>query len=132
MLRRMDAVITTSERSGSFLEAPFTVVPHGTDLDYFHPPQGADIAGQGVANPIAVIRSAAMLMEYVGHPEAGVRIEQAVIKTLRSGIGLTGDLGPSELPAAWAAAMRELLGVVPDNDREGCLEDIHWCDGNWD
>jgi mannosyltransferase len=37
MLRRMDAVITTSERSGSFLEVPFTVVPHGTDFERFHP-----------------------------------------------------------------------------------------------
>ena len=37
MLRRMDAVITTSERSGSFLEVPYTVVPHGTDFEQFHP-----------------------------------------------------------------------------------------------
>jgi len=27
--------------------------------------------------------------------------------------------------------MREMVGVVPDNDREGCLQDIHWYDGNW-
>lgn len=37
MLRRMDAVIATSERSGAFLEVPYTVVPHGTDFDHFHP-----------------------------------------------------------------------------------------------
>ena len=37
MLRRMDAIITTSERSGSFLEVPHTVVPHGTDFEIFHP-----------------------------------------------------------------------------------------------
>jgi len=24
-----------------------------------------------------------------------------------------------------------LLGVTPDNDRQGCLQDIHWYDGNW-
>ena len=39
MLRRMDAVITTSERSGSFLEVAHTVVPHGTDFERFHPPR---------------------------------------------------------------------------------------------
>lgn len=39
MLRRMDAVITTSERSGSFLDVPYTVVPHGTDFERFHPPR---------------------------------------------------------------------------------------------
>ena len=27
--------------------------------------------------------------------------------------------------------MRELLGIAPDNDREGCLQDIHWYDGAW-
>ena len=31
MLRRVDAVIATSERSGSYLEVPYTVVSHGTD-----------------------------------------------------------------------------------------------------
>ena len=39
MLRRMDAVIATSERSGSYLDVPCTVVPHGTDMSVFHPPQ---------------------------------------------------------------------------------------------
>lgn len=42
MLRRMDAVITTSERSGSFLEVPYTVVPHGTDFEHFHPARRAE------------------------------------------------------------------------------------------
>jgi isocitrate dehydrogenase (NAD+) len=52
-----------------------------------------DIAGQGKANPIAVIRSAAMLLEYVGRGEAGSRIDRAVMKTLQAGVGLTRDLG---------------------------------------
>ena len=56
MLRRMDAVITTSERSGSFLEVPFTVVPHGTDLEYFHPPREAEdgFAASGLKGKYAV------------------------------------------------------------------------------
>jgi carboxypeptidase Taq len=44
---------------------------------------------------------------------------------------LAGDLSPAELPGAWADGMRELLGVAPETDREGCLQDIHWYDGNW-
>jgi carboxypeptidase Taq len=44
---------------------------------------------------------------------------------------LAGDLSPADLPGAWAEAMRELLGVEPETDREGCLQDIHWYDGNW-
>jgi isocitrate dehydrogenase (NAD+) len=51
-----------------------------------------DIAGKGKANPIAVIRSAALMLEYVGHGSAGRRIERAVGKALAAGVGLTGDL----------------------------------------
>ena len=40
LIRRMDAVIATSARSGSFLEVPHTVILHGIDLDRFHPPRG--------------------------------------------------------------------------------------------
>src|SRR5947209_10705493 len=52
-----------------------------------------DIAGKGLANPIAVIRSAALLLEYIGQQRAGVRIEEAVRRTLEAGRGLTRDLG---------------------------------------
>lgn len=37
LIRRMDAVIATSERSGSFLEVPHSVVMHGVDLEKFRP-----------------------------------------------------------------------------------------------
>ncbi len=39
---------------------------------------------------------------------------------------LNGDLQAADLPTAWNDKMQELLGVVPPNDREGCLQDIHW------
>ncbi len=52
-----------------------------------------DIAGKGVANPIALIRSAAMLLEHVGQREPAARIEKAVRATLQAGRGLTRDLG---------------------------------------
>lgn len=52
-----------------------------------------DIAGRGLANPIAVIRSAALMLEYVGHRAAAERIERAVLKTLAAGVGLTRDIG---------------------------------------
>ncbi len=56
MLRRMDAVIATSERSGSFLEVPYTVVPHGTDFEHFHPPRDSedDYAASGLPGKYAV------------------------------------------------------------------------------
>jgi mannosyltransferase len=56
MLRRMDAVIATSERSGSFLEVPYTVVPHGTDFDHFYPARASadDYASTGLPGKYAV------------------------------------------------------------------------------
>jgi mannosyltransferase len=56
MLRRMDAVITTSERSGSFLEVPYTVVPHGTDFEHFRPPRDRedDFASSGLPGKYAI------------------------------------------------------------------------------
>jgi carboxypeptidase Taq len=40
-----------------------------------------------------------------------------------------GTLDVADLPAAWNAASRELLGLEPTNDREGVLQDVHWSDG---
>jgi mannosyltransferase len=56
MLRRMDAVIATSERSGSFLEVPHTVVSHGTDVEHFHPPRSAEdsFAASGLPGKYAI------------------------------------------------------------------------------
>ncbi len=42
---------------------------------------------------------------------------------------LTGDLAVADLPSAWNEAYRETLGVVPANDAEGCLQDVHWSAG---
>jgi len=42
---------------------------------------------------------------------------------------LTGDLPLDDLPGAWRDGMRALLGVEVPNDRDGCLQDIHWYDG---
>jgi mannosyltransferase len=44
LIRRMDAVIATNQRSGSFLEVPHTVILHGIDLKKFHPAQSAEDA----------------------------------------------------------------------------------------
>jgi len=42
---------------------------------------------------------------------------------------LTGDLPPADLPSAWNEAYQKTLGVVPPNDAEGCLQDVHWSAG---
>jgi carboxypeptidase Taq len=40
-----------------------------------------------------------------------------------------GTLAVGDLPAAWRAASRELLGLEPHTDHEGVLQDVHWSDG---
>ena len=42
LIRRMDAVIATSGRSGGYLRVPYAVVMHGVDCERFHPPTGPD------------------------------------------------------------------------------------------
>ncbi len=68
------------------------------------------------------IRVDADEVTYPTHVILRYRLERAM---------LDGELHPVDLPVAWADAMREILGVVPHNDRDGCLQDIHWYDGNW-
>jgi isocitrate dehydrogenase (NAD+) len=52
-----------------------------------------DIAGKGLANPIALLRSAAMMLEHIGQREPAARIEASVRATLQANQGLTRDLG---------------------------------------
>ncbi len=42
---------------------------------------------------------------------------------------ITGDLNVEDLPEAWNSMMKELLGIVPANDAEGVLQDVHWSFG---
>ncbi|HLJ55116.1 MAG TPA: isocitrate dehydrogenase (NAD(+)) [Chthonomonadaceae bacterium] len=68
-----------------------------------------DIAGRDLANPIAVILSAAMLLAHIGEAEAARRVEAAIHAVLSEGKALTGDLGgkakTSEMTEAIIAAL---------------------------
>jgi len=44
---------------------------------------------------------------------------------------VAGDLDVEEVPSVWNEKMEEYLGVRPDGDGEGCLQDIHWTHGNF-
>ena len=44
---------------------------------------------------------------------------------------IAGDLPVAELPTAFNARIKELLGLTVPNDRLGCLQDIHWPDGSF-
>lgn len=42
---------------------------------------------------------------------------------------LTGDLSVQDAPAAWNEKMHDLLGIRPDTDANGILQDTHWSSG---
>ena len=39
---------------------------------------------------------------------------------------LEGRLAVKDLPEAWRARFKADLGIAPPDDRDGCLQDVHW------
>jgi isocitrate/isopropylmalate dehydrogenase len=69
-----------------------------------------DIAGRGAANPAAMLRSTALLLEHgLALPEEGALLRQAVEAAIVS--APTRDLGGSATTAEFGAAVREQLAV---------------------
>jgi isocitrate dehydrogenase (NAD+) len=52
-----------------------------------------DIAGQGIANPIGLVLSGALLLDHIGQTEAAERVRSGIARLLESGTSLTPDLG---------------------------------------
>lgn len=52
-----------------------------------------DIAGQGIANPTAMMLTACMMLRHIGQESSADRIEQAIYKTYQAGQHLTRDVG---------------------------------------
>jgi carboxypeptidase Taq len=44
---------------------------------------------------------------------------------------IAGDLSVEEVPAVWNDKSEEYLGIRPETDAEGCLQDIHWSHGSF-
>lgn len=44
---------------------------------------------------------------------------------------LDGTLAVTDLPGAWRRKMQELLGITPDDDLVGVLQDVHWSQGSF-
>jgi isocitrate dehydrogenase (NAD+) len=86
----------------------------GTRYAVFEAVHGSapDLAGKGLANPIAVIRSAALLLDHIGQTRAARRIETSVRRTLQAGRGLTRDLGGD---GTTATITRELIANLSDS-----------------
>jgi isocitrate dehydrogenase (NAD+) len=64
-----------------------------------------DIAGKGIANPIALLLAAAMMLDHVGEQEKARRLRRAIDDTLNLDQVRTGDLGGSADTQAFTAAL---------------------------
>ena len=101
-----DVIVTTNifgdilSDVASFLVGGLGLTPSaniGDRFALFEPVHGSapDIAGKNIANPVAAIRSAAMLLDYFGDADGAERIEQAIRLTFAAGIR-TADLGGTD------------------------------------
>ena len=61
----------------------------------FEPVHGSapDITGKGLANPLAAILSAAMMLEHLGQAAAAETVRKAVLSVVERGAALPPDMG---------------------------------------
>ncbi|RDV38353.1 isocitrate/isopropylmalate dehydrogenase family protein [Bradymonadaceae bacterium TMQ3] len=64
-----------------------------------------DIAGKGIANPTALMRSAGMMLGHLGYVSEGKLLEKAITKALASPSTRTGDLGGTANTKAYTQAL---------------------------
>ncbi|MEF8862751.1 MAG: carboxypeptidase M32, partial [Haloarculaceae archaeon] len=89
---------------------------------------GLDLTAPGLyghlnrVNPDNLIRVEADELTYHMHIVLRFEIERDLIH---------GDLDVSEVPAVWNERTEEYLGIRPETDSEGALQDIHWSHGNF-
>ena len=77
------------------LAASGNIDPERRYPSMFEPVHGSapDIAGKGVANPLAAVLSGAMMVRHLGREEAAESLEMAVVNVLKQGRILTPDMG---------------------------------------
>ena len=79
----------------------------GTDAAIFEAVHGSapDIAGQGKANPCALLLGAAQMLDHLGQQDKATRLRDAINATLEAGESLTPDLGGTATTMDFAKAI---------------------------
>jgi isocitrate dehydrogenase (NAD+) len=79
----------------------------GSEMAVFEAVHGSapDIAGRGIANPTAVLRSGVLMLEHLGELDAARRIETAIQSVIVEGKTITGDLGGSATTEQYTDAL---------------------------
>ncbi len=78
----------------------------------FEPVHGSapDIAGKGLANPVAMILSGALMLRHLREPGAALAVERAVDRVLSDGEVRTPDLGGTSTTTEVAGSIVSALG----------------------
>jgi isocitrate dehydrogenase (NAD+) len=83
----------------------------GTDIAVFEAVHGSapDIAGKNLANPLALLLSAVLMLRYLGENDAADRTMAAVERVLTAGVSRTRDLGGTASTSEFADAVCRAL-----------------------
>jgi 3-isopropylmalate dehydrogenase len=120
---RFDVIVTTNMfgdiitdlgavlQGGMGLAASGNLNPDKTFPSMFEPVHGSapDIAGKGIANPLAAILSVAMMLDHLEARTAAERVRKAVAQVLERKTPRTPDLGGTATTADVGRAVREAL-----------------------
>tara|TARA_B110000037_G_scaffold107949_1_gene125054 strand:+ start:601 stop:1599 length:999 start_codon:yes stop_codon:yes gene_type:complete len=68
-----------------------------------------DIAGKGIANPLAVMLSGVMMLEHIGKHKIAAKVNNAILTVLSEGKNLTGDLGGKANTEQFTSALIDAL-----------------------
>ena len=99
--------------TGSMGLAPSANInPEREHPSMFEPVHGAafDLAGQGIANPLATISAVGMMLEHLGEPAAAEGVDAAVIRSLQERRVMTPDLGGNATTSQVGDEVVRLLG----------------------
>jgi methanogen homoisocitrate dehydrogenase len=124
---RYDVIVTTNifgdilSDAAAFLEGGLGMLPSaniGKGHALFEPVHGSapDIAGKGIANPIAAIRCVSMLLKYVQERDNAKMVEAAIQKVLVNGIktpDIGGKAGTKEVAEAVVGEIIRMQSKTP-------------------
>jgi tartrate dehydrogenase/decarboxylase/D-malate dehydrogenase len=103
--------IAAELQGGMGMAASASVAPGSDTTPVFEPVHGSapDIAGQGIANPVGAIWSAALMLEHLGEPDASARLLRALEDVCRDG-PKTRDIGGSASTSEVGDAVAAQIG----------------------
>jgi tartrate dehydrogenase/decarboxylase / D-malate dehydrogenase len=93
------------------LAASANINPERTQPSMFEPVHGSapDIAGKGIADPLAAILSAGLMLDHLGLPASATAVRNAVAAVLKQGKTMPPDLGGNATTAAVAEAVLRVI-----------------------